>query len=60
VAIVFGIAGFPFSDGAKLAIAQAYEKIFRPDWKEKVLDLDALRESVNAITGHQPAAAPHA
>ena len=60
VAIVFGIAGFPFSDGAKLAIAQAYEKIFKPDWKEKVLDLDALRESVNAITGHQPAAAPHA
>jgi len=60
VAIVFGIAGFPFSDGAKLAIAQAYEKIFKPDWKEKVLDLDALRESVNAITGHQPAATPHA
>ena len=57
VAIVFGYAGFPFSDGAKLAIAQAYEKIFKPDWKQKVLDLDALRESVNAITGHQPAAA---
>ena len=58
VAIVFGIAGFPFSDGAKLAIAQAYEKIFRPDWKEKVLDLDALRESVYAITDHRPEAAP--
>jgi D-apionate oxidoisomerase len=57
VAIVFGIAGFPFSDGAKLAIAQAYEKIFKPDWKEKVLDLSALRESVNAITGQQPAVA---
>jgi D-apionate oxidoisomerase len=58
VAIVFGIAGFPFSDGAKLAIAQAYDKIFKPDWKEKVLDLGALRESVYAITGHQPEATP--
>ena len=58
VAIVFGIAGFPFSDGAKLAIKQAYDKIFKPDWKEKVLDLDALRESVYAITDHRPEATP--
>ncbi|MCA9890350.1 MAG: semialdehyde dehydrogenase, partial [Anaerolineae bacterium] len=32
-AIIFGFSGFPFSDGAKLAIKQAYEKIFKPDWK---------------------------
>ncbi len=50
LAIVFGFAGFPFSDGAKLAIEQAYEKIFRPDWKEKIFAREALTESVNAIT----------
>ncbi len=52
MAIVFGFAGFPFSDGAKLAIEQAYEKIFKPDWKEKILDREALKESVRQIT-HQ-------
>jgi hypothetical protein len=49
-AIIFGMAGFPFSDGAKLAIAQAYEKIFQPDWKEKIMNLDELKKSVAAIT----------
>lgn len=51
MAIVFGIAGFPFSDGAKLAIEQAYPTIFKPDWKENVMNLDALKRSVNDITG---------
>lgn len=50
LAIVFGFAGFPFSDGAKLAITQAYDKIFKPDWKENILNLDALKESVAQIT----------
>lgn len=50
LAIVFGIAGFPFSDGAQLAIKQAYDRIFRPDWKENIMNLDALRQSVGAIT----------
>ena len=50
MAIVFGFAGFPFSDGAKLAIEQAYDKIFQPDWKEKILDRAALKESVRQIT----------
>jgi hypothetical protein len=49
-AIIFGMSGFPFSDGAKLAIARAYEKIFQPDWKEKIMDLDALKLSVAEIT----------
>lgn len=49
-AIVFGMAGFPFSDGAKLAIAQAQEKIFKPDWKEQIMNLDALKQSVANIT----------
>jgi hypothetical protein len=50
LAIVFGYAGFPFSDGAKLAIEQAHAKIFQPDWKRNVLSLDAIREQVRAIT----------
>jgi hypothetical protein len=49
-AIIFGISGFPFSDGAKLAIAKAYEKIFKPDWMDQIMDLDALKVSVAEIT----------
>jgi hypothetical protein len=49
-AIIFGMSGFPFSDGAKLAVARAYEKIFKPDWKEKIMNLDALKLSVAEIT----------
>lgn len=52
LAIVFGFAGFPFSDGAKLAIEQAQAKIFQPDWKGNVLSLEAIRQQVRAIT-HQ-------
>lgn len=50
-AIIFGLAGFPFSDGAKLAIEKAYDKIFKPDWKEQIMNLDALKQSVTEITG---------
>lgn len=49
-AIIFGISGFPFSDGAKLAIERAYDKIFKPDWKENIMNLDALKRSVAEIT----------
>jgi hypothetical protein len=49
-AIIFGFSGFPFSDGAKLAIKNAYEKIFKPDWKENIMNLDALKKSVAEIT----------
>ena len=49
-AIIFGLSGFPFSDGAKLAVQNAYNKIFKPDWKEKIMNLEALKESVAAIT----------
>ena len=51
LAIVFGFAGFSFSDGAKLAIKQARDRIFVPTWKESVMDLDSLRQSVAEITG---------
>jgi D-apionate oxidoisomerase len=50
-AIVFGIAGFPFSDGAKLAIERARSRIFLPEWKKNVMDLEAIRHSVGEITG---------
>lgn len=50
-AIIFGIAGFPFSDGAKAAIAKAYEKIFRPDWKHEIMSKEAIQQSVREITG---------
>lgn len=50
LAIIFGYADFPFSDGAKLAIEQAYDKIFKPDWKEAIFDKEALKKSVRQIT----------
>jgi hypothetical protein len=49
LAIVFGFAGFPFSDGAKKAVEQNMRRIFRPDWQQ-VLEPAAIRESVREIT----------
>ena len=51
LAIVFGEAGFPFSDGAILAIEKAKDRIFLPDWKENVFDIDNVKRSVDEITG---------
>jgi D-apionate oxidoisomerase len=48
LAIVFGFAGFPVSDGAKRAVEQNMKRIFRDDWRE-VISLGALRESVQDI-----------
>jgi hypothetical protein len=50
IAIIFGYSDFPMSDGAKLAIAQAKEVIFKPGWKEKLMNLDSIRKSVAEIT----------
>lgn len=50
LAIIFGFAGFPFSDGAKLAIEKAKSRIFLPNWKENVMNLDRIKESVAEIT----------
>ncbi len=50
LAIIFGFAGFPFSDGAKLAIENAKSRIFLPNWKENVMSLDRIRKSVAEIT----------
>jgi alcohol dehydrogenase YqhD (iron-dependent ADH family) len=54
LAIIFGYAGFPFSDGAKLAIEKAKSKIFQPDWKQNVLSLEAIRQQVQDITHAGP------
>jgi D-apionate oxidoisomerase len=49
LAVVFGFAGFPFSDGAKKAVEQNMRRIFRDDW-QKVLEPEAVRRSVREIT----------
>lgn len=50
IAIVFGEAGFPFSDGALLAIDKAKDRIFLPEWKENVFAIDNVKRSVDEIT----------
>ena len=50
LAIIFGYAGFPFSDGAKLAIEKAKPNIFQPYWKQNVLTLEAIQQQVRDIT----------
>lgn len=49
LAIVFGEAGNPFSDGALKAIERARSIIFRPDWK-RIFEAEDLRESIALIT----------
>ena len=46
---VFLLAGETLSEGAKLAVAEAKEQIFQPDWM-KVMKIDSIRESVRKIT----------
>jgi hypothetical protein len=52
LAILFDEAGFPFSDGALLAIEHAKARIFRPDWKN-VMALESIQQSVKDITQAQ-------
>ena len=46
---VFLLAGETLSEGARLAVAQAKEQIFQPDWM-KIMKIDSIRESVRKIT----------
>jgi hypothetical protein len=48
-ASVFGISGFPLSDGANYAIAQAKRDMLQPDWKPKLLSIESLKRSVGEI-----------
>ncbi len=50
LAIIFGVSGFPFSDGAQLGVEQAQSKLLRDDWKEQITNLDNVRQSVKQIT----------
>jgi hypothetical protein len=50
LAQVLGLAEFPYSDGAKIAIQRAQKLIFQPNWKETIFNLDAVRRSVREIT----------
>ncbi len=50
-AVIFGYADFPFSDAALEAIRKAQEVIFKPDWKENIMDLKKIKQSVKEITG---------
>jgi hypothetical protein len=50
IAIVWDFAGAPVSDGAKLAVSQAMEQIFQPDWK-KIMKIENIQKSVREITG---------
>ncbi len=46
--IAFGLAPFPFSDGAKLISAYGQEQIFQPDWL-KVFEPHSVREQTRMI-----------
>ena len=48
LAIVFGEAGNPFSDGAKLIIEYGRSRVIQPDWKA-VFEPESVREQVKAI-----------
>lgn len=48
LAIVFGRAGNPFSDGAKLIIDFGKTQVIQPDWK-KVFEPESVKEQVTRI-----------
>lgn len=50
LAILFDYAGFPFSDGAKLAVEKAQTRIFKDNWKEDIFNIQAIQHSVKEIT----------
>ena len=48
--VLFDFAGFPFSDGANLALRNAMDVIFKPDWLENIMNKEAVEKSVHDIT----------
>ncbi|NLX63664.1 MAG: semialdehyde dehydrogenase, partial [Clostridiaceae bacterium] len=48
--VLFDFAGFPFSDGANLALKNAMDVIFKPNWIENIMNREAIDKSVNDIT----------
>jgi pyrroline-5-carboxylate reductase len=49
LAEVFDLDGATLSEGAKLAVAEAKEQIFQPDWM-KIMKIENIKESVQKIT----------
>jgi len=50
LAILFGYADFPFSDGAKKAVELAQEQIFKEGWMDTIFSKKAIQQSVKKIT----------
>lgn len=48
--VLFDYAGFRFSDGANLALDKAMDVIFKPNWIENIMNMEAIRKSVYDIT----------
>lgn len=48
--VLFDFAGFPFSDGANLALKNAMDVIFKPNWIENIMNRKAIDDSVYDIT----------
>src|SRR5262249_44605910 len=48
-AVTFCFSGFPISDRGMKAIEQNRPRIFRDNWKEEVISVPAIRESVRDI-----------
>ena len=51
MAVLFGMADFPFSDAANDALGQAYPLIYREGWLEGIMNLEAIQASVEGIAG---------
>jgi len=48
LAVLLDVAGFSFSDGAKLTSSQGGKQIFQPDWR-KVMKIPNIKKSVKEI-----------
>jgi hypothetical protein len=46
--IAFGLAPFPFSDGAQLISGYGQEQIFKPDWL-KLFEPESVKEQTRMI-----------
>lgn len=50
LAIVFDEIKWSFSEGAQQAIRDAKDVLFQPDWKERVFNMESIRQSIDSIT----------
>ncbi|MCD8350226.1 MAG: hypothetical protein LUC93_06410, partial [Planctomycetaceae bacterium] len=50
IAVLFGFADFPFSDGAYKAMEKARPRIFLPEFLDNMFDTEQVKQSVADIT----------